>query len=410
MQSLRLLLFPQRTYPSDHAMLETVYARLLPAQGHEVHWVMRRGPGAPAGDIADWKASTAHLIRESGPRRGSAVCRALARLREARRLAVQLCRQRRFDIVQVRNEISGALVALDIRRVWGTPFVYQFSFPVAESALWIPDGEGMRRSFGSRVRASTGMTLQHWVMHKADLVLAISDAMREELIAAGLPGEKVRTFPLGFDADIRPDQYDGSAVRREYALNDRPVVVFFGAMDRLRRLDFLLRVFARVLTMVPRAVLLMVGRAEQGADLIWLRTEAERLGVAAAVRFVDVVPRTEVPRFLAAAQVAVAPYPPTPIDISRSPTKVLESLGMATPVVANAEVRDQRQILEASGGGLCVPYDVERFAHALTYLLTHPDEAAAAGRRGREYVLAHRSYGKLASEVVGYYQSLLSAR
>src|SRR6185436_7987112 len=137
------------------------------------------------------------------------------------------------------------------------------------------------------------------------------------------------------------------------------------------------------------------------------KAEAQRRGLGASVRFAGKVPRRDVPRYLAAADVSLAPYPAESLDISRSPTKVLESLGMAVPVVANAEIPDQYAVVTQSGGGRCVPYDAAAFAAATVELLRSPEASRAAGAAGRSWVAANRSYESLADQVEAHYARLL---
>ncbi len=124
----------------------------------------------------------------------------------------------------------------------------------------------------------------------------------------------------------------------------------------------------------------------------------------------DAVPRARLPHYLAAANVSVSPIPPLSLYTISSPTKVLESLGMAIPVVANLEIPDQDKIVTESGGGLCVPYEASAVARAIAQFLRDPSGARQAGRQGREYVVRERSYTKLATEIEAHYARLLSGR
>lgn len=41
--SVWILMIPQKFYPTHHAMLETVYSRLLPVYGYKITWLMLSG-------------------------------------------------------------------------------------------------------------------------------------------------------------------------------------------------------------------------------------------------------------------------------------------------------------------------------------------------------------------------------
>src|SRR5690349_8769196 len=124
----RLLLFPQREYPSDHAMLEAVYTRLLPARGYQVRWIMHRGPSLPAAEHGEWNGTPVALLPPYPNRPGWAWPLTLAQqTRESYRLAQAIDKRQPPHLVQVRNEFADAYAALLLRRKWHSPFVYQFS-------------------------------------------------------------------------------------------------------------------------------------------------------------------------------------------------------------------------------------------------------------------------------------------
>lgn len=403
----RILMFPQRTYPSDHAMLETVYTHLLPQRGHQVIWVMRRGPSSPRHAEADWNGAPVYLLSNHKQSLLTQPLNWVFRAYQSYRIACAVAVQSPIDIVQVRNELTSAFVALILKKKWGIPFVYQRSFPTVEANHWLPTAN-RATDFFRNIVLWLGRTLQWWLLCQADLVLAISDQMRAEMVMQGLPEDKVISFPLGVDADIQPENYDRNMVRSGLALGDSPTVIYFGAMDRLRRLDFLLDVMVLVLDEMPSAKLLMVGSALKDDEYQWLKNESTLRGLDQAIRFVGSVSRLNVPWYLSAADVSVVPIPPTPIYTVSSPTKVLESLGMSVPVVANSEIPDQFKVITESGGGECVPYNVPAFAAAILRFLKDISMSQLAGQQGRKYVIRERSYSKLADDIHIQYSKLLA--
>jgi glycosyltransferase involved in cell wall biosynthesis len=401
-------MFPQREFPSEHAMLETVYTRLLPARGYRVSWVMQPGPGAPAGDTADWNGTRVQLLPRTG--RGPRLLRGARRVRDRLAAAKRVRAERPVDLIQVRNEMTGAAAAIWLSKRWNVPFVYQLSFPTA-SAFELEDRVEADSSGSSARRASIAVArMMQWrVLRRADLVLAISDAMRDDLVQRGLAADRVVSFPLGVDTSVDPARFDRAAVRRELGLDDVPTLLYFGSTDRVRKLEFVLDVMTRIRAELPEARLNIVGSAVRPEDDAWLHVEAARRGLGDVVRFVPSVPRAAVARWLVAADVSLSAIPPMPMYVVSSPTKVVESLGMAVPVVANREIPDQRTVITASGGGEAPPYDPGAFAEAALQVLRNPAAARAAGLRGRVYVERERSYARM-SELVQEWYAMLFAR
>jgi len=293
-----------------------------------------------------------------------------------------------------------------MRRRWGIPLVFQLSFPLSGKE----ELDSLARENAAKSKKGISITLkrrvQEGILKRADLVLAISEEMKAVLTRQGIPPDRLLAVPMGFDAQIQPDKYDPERVRKMFALGSSPVVLYFGALDRIRRIDFLFAAIEMVRLAIPDVKLLLLGSASDRSDESWLRSLTEARGLGNTVIFCGAVPRVDVPYFLSAASVSVSPIPPIPAYTVSSPTKVLESLGMGVPVVANEEIRDQKEILVESRGGRCVPYRERAFAEAIADLLAHPDLSREAGQRGREYVLRNRSYTCLSELIEREYLAL----
>jgi glycosyltransferase involved in cell wall biosynthesis len=202
--------------------------------------------------------------------------------------------------------------------------------------------------------------------------------------------------PMGVRADLC-EMAEPSAQRKLIAANV-PSILYLGALDKVRRLDFLIRALSRVHLSIPAARLYLVGRGDDPADETFLEGEVSRLGLQSSVVFVGQLPQAEALQFVREADVCVSPLYPTPIMRASSPTKVVEYMAMGKPVVAN-DLPEQKHVIEESGAGYCVPYAEQAFADAIVRLLEDPEGARSMGRRGRRYVLAHRTYGAIASVV-----------
>jgi glycosyltransferase involved in cell wall biosynthesis len=150
----------------------------------------------------------------------------------------------------------------------------------------------------------------------------------------------------------------------------------------------------------------LVGPAAEGEDER-LRSLAEGLGINGAVQVVPPVSHREVLALTAAAAVAVSPIPPTELYRVASPTKVVEALALGCPVVVSP-IRDQAELVHASGGGVVAPFEAEAFAAAISSLLSDPVGARSMGRSGAAYVRRHRSYERLSQTLLDAYRAMLA--
>ena len=387
----QILLFGHRPYPNDHAVLETVFTRELPASGWKPVWVLQPAEPAYSAQRADWNGTPVYVTRRRhwrGPRRH------LELLREYLRVGAEALRDHDIALVQARTGMPEGLAAWWLAARHGKPFVFQCSFPVALSRRLALEARG--RKWLARAAAAVEDGVRDGIQRRAQLLLAVSDEMARQW-PRRFP--RVEVLPLGADTSIDPDDVPPASA-------PPASVIYFGSMDVKRDLHFLLRAFARVAGALPEAHLLMLGDARGSG----LPDAARAMSLAGRVTFLDRVPRRDVPRYLRAARCSVAPIPPTPLYRVSSATKVVESLAMAVPVVANREIPDQRDIVEASGGGYCPPYEETAFADALVALLADPEDAKARGQAGRRYVVEHRGYAVLAKRLAGWYEETLATR
>jgi glycosyltransferase involved in cell wall biosynthesis len=201
---------------------------------------------------------------------------------------------------------------------------------------------------------------------------------------------------MGVNAERFIDAFSG--MERERMPPGEPCLLYVGTLTKVRRLDFLVRVLALVRAKVPGARLYFVGGGDDPEDEQLLLREARRLGVSEAIVLVGQLSQVDALRYVREADVCLSPFYPTPLLNSASPTKLVEYMAMGKAVVAN-DHPEQRLVIEESRAGYCVPYDERAFAAAIVKLLRSPESAKSMGRRGRQYVLAQRSYFKIADLV-----------
>lgn len=189
--------------------------------------------------------------------------------------------------------------------------------------------------------------------HAADGMLAVSAAMREDMIALGMPAEKIRVHHTGLDLEaFRP--VDRTAAKAALGI-DGPLLVAAGGLYIRKGQDLAIE----ALKAVPGATLILVG---EGSD----RARLEGLAAGLPVRFLGVRPHAELPGLLAAADVMVLP------TVSEGLANVwVESLACGTPVVTT-NVGGAPEVIDRPEYGRLVPRDPVAIAAAVNDLLANP--------------------------------------
>lgn len=390
---MNLLIAPQYPYPANHAVVNTVYEDLLPSRGHTVHMIRPHvGVDRVQRQDAPW-GNGSLVVYPDEPLGGRLenIARAVRQTRWVKR-AFRQFDEVPIDAILVRNDLVTAFAARDCARRRGIPFIYQLSSPDAEFVIRQGRERGGLAGAYSLVRGWSGLAARRRVSRRAAAVLAISDAMRTHLVADdGVDADKVFSFPMGVvDDDVSEDDVD--ELRHRLNLPVGRTIVYVGVLDAVRQPEWMLDVLDRVRARVPDAALLVV---TYQTDERRRAFEDEARRRQTDVRVVGPVPFRDISRYLRCADVMMSPYPPMAEHTVASPTKSIEALCAALPVVGSAEVDEHAAIFAASGGGLAVAWDTDAFAGAIVSLLERPDERRRMGEQGRRWVLAHRTYAHL---------------
>jgi glycosyltransferase involved in cell wall biosynthesis len=315
-----------------------------------------------------------------------------------------------IDAVQVRDLPLTAAALWIAARMRGLPFFFWMSYPVAEGDIDLARARGWRSGLKAWVpwlRGHAGcLVLYRWLLPHCDHVFVQSEQMRRDMVERGVSNERMTPVPMGID----PEQLSGlpAGGADDSRLNGRRVIVYLGTLDRPRRIGMLFEMMCRVRERRPDALLVLAGDTADKAHLRDLQRQVAALGLSSHVLFTGWLPTDQAWRYVKSAEVGLSPFPRSFLLDSCSPTKVVEYLAMCVPVVANPQP-DQRALLEASGGGLCVPWSPDDFAQAVLELLDDPEAAKAMAARGRDHVLRERGYPLIADRLAAVYRRLLPA-
>ena len=246
------------------------------------------------------------------------------------------------------------------------PFMLEVNAPLAEE---------QERFRGLRLKALADAT-ETETMCRADHIVAVSAAVREHVLSRGAPAERVTVLPNGVDTARFHPGIDGLPIRERHELIGRPVIGFIGSLKPWHGLDFLLDAFPDILARRLDAALLLVGKGPALADL---QARVARDQLQGRVTLTGGIPHADIPGYLAAMDVTVAPY--TAQDgFYFSPLKVVESLATGRPVVAPQLGQLTDLLQDGVTGLLYPPGDRAAFVQQIVKLLSDPLRLRAMGR------------------------------
>ena len=284
-----------------------------------------------------------------------------------------------------------------ICRLTRTKFFFWLAYPHAEADIYSSRQGVARYRWLYRVRGYfRSAVLYRWILPAADHVFVQSEQMGRDLAGHGVDSERMTAVPSSVSL-ARHDVSDLLPWRdRLQAYGKR--VVYFGTLQRERKLDFMVRAFRLVLDRHPDAILDVLGRGNIPEDERLVDDEIDRLGIGKSVVRHGFVPAQDAGAVIKRAAVCLSPYYCTEILLSTSPTKLVEYLAYGRPVVAT-DHPEQKQVLAEFDAGLSASWNEKEFAGAICEILDDPERGEAMGRRGRAFVEAERTDERLADVV-----------
>ena len=125
------------------------------------------------------------------------------------------------------------------------------------------------------------------------------------------------------------------------------------------------------------------------------------LGLSDKFTFTGRVPYEQVPLYINAADVCVAPFiKERNSKIGLSALKTYEYLACGKPIVASS-IPGVQDLIESSGGGIPVtPEDPEELANAVVRLLSDEEARVEMGKKGRKYVVENHSWDGVAGKIL----------
>ena len=359
---IRMLCFVRETFPTFRPDIEVLFGHELLSRGHQIDLVMQAGRETESVGPRSWHGRTVWVGATDSRtdflhrlhRHCLAVWHDFRSLRHAR--------AQDYDAVQARDKlIRGVLFS------------------------WL---------------------LYRWILPRCDHAFVQSEQMRHDVAAHGIDLSKLTSVPMGIAAS------DAQTPRRPVADGDfrtsALTLAYLGTLDSQRRLEVLVEMLALLRNAGIAAHLQLIGDAERPEERLRLERRAVDLGVLDYLQITGFLPREAALARVRDADIALSPFYPTPVLRSTSPTKLVEYLALGLPVVAN-DHPEQRRVLRDSGAGVCVPWGARYFARGVRWLAGRaPAERERMGASGRDWVLAHRTYTRIADQLEQEYLELLS--
>lgn len=231
------------------------------------------------------------------------------------------------------------------------------------------------------------------ILSGCDLRVCVSQEIADAVVGMA-PGPPTCVVPNGVDAALFERLPSRHAARHRFRLDaERRIAGFTGTLRPWHGLE----VAIDMLPLLPEVVLAVAGEGDVRDELA---ERAARAGVAERVRWARRVDHEEIPTFLRALDVAIAPYPPLD-GFAFSPLKLYEYVAAGVPVVASDVGQVGNLLRELRCGVLVEPGGAAALAAGVRAVLDDADGWRRQADAARSLALRNHGWRQRALDILG---------
>lgn len=379
-------------------------ARRLAGVGYDVDVFTRRDDERLA-EIHEWADGVRIIHVPAGPAAFVRKEDLLPCMGEFAEYVVDFCKWRGpYDVLHANFWMSG-LVAAEVKKALGTPFVVTFHALGRVRRLHQQESDGF---------PDDRFAIEDRVCEEADAIVAECPQDERDLIELyGADPSRIHMIPCGFD----PEEMwpvGRAAARRELGIPEHEhVVLQLGRLVPRKGIDTVVRGFGRMLReeepQRPARLLVVGGDADEPdpaltPEIARLQAVAEEEAVGERVHFAGRRGRDRLRYYYGAADVFVTvpwyePFGITPV----------ESMACGTPVIGADVGGIKYTVVDGETGYLVPPQDPDALAHKLSRMLTQPDLLRTMSLNAVRRANQHFTWDRVAEDCARLYGRVVSA-
>lgn len=292
-------------------------------------------------------------------------------------------RERRIDLIQTHGYKPG-LIGYVLSKLTGLPWLVFVHGDTAENR-----------------KVKLYNSLNMWLTLRADRVVTVSKAIRDQLVAQGVGQEKITVVHNAIDpSDFDPGE-ERSDLRLRFGLapSDQ-VITVIGRFSPEKGQLYFVEAFSRLAQERPLLKALLVG---EGQDEVALKNRCQELGLVDRVIFAGY--QQDVAPFYDAADLIVLP------SLSEGlPNVALEALLHRRPIVATRVGGTPEVVIDGETGILVLPADPDALAQAIGRVLDDPELRERFADNGSRLVREEYSPQAKVERLAAVYDNVLAGR
>ena len=247
--------------------------------------------------------------------------------------------------------------------------------------------------------------IARFLYERSDRIVVVTPAFKEHLIHRWrVPSEKIDIVENGVETDLFAPQPEAAnhALRKTLGAEGKYVACYIGTLGIAHGLETLLDAATRLRRENPSVMFLIIG---EGAEKVRIKTLAHNQGLG-NICFLDQQPRETIPGFISASDACLVLLKKTDVFKTVIPTKLLEFMACARPVILGVDGQARQIVEEAEAGIVIEPENAEALTQSIQQLAANRELGAELGRKGREYIVRNLSRRQTAEKYLKILEEL----
>jgi len=247
------------------------------------------------------------------------------------------------------------------------------------------------------------------LMKNADLIITLSDFMKNEIIQRGIDSSKIRIIPNGTDVhQLKPIETDIELIK-ELELDGHFILGFIGRMIWYEGINILLKAIPSIVKQHQKIKILLIGKIENDY-LKYLKNIIDDLKISKYVLFIGPIPHKDISRYYSIIDLIVLPRLNFKVGRLVTPLKPLESMAFKRLVIASDFPAFRYTIIPHKTGDLFTAEDSEDLALKILYYINNPEEKLKIENYARHYVEENFNWEKIVANYENIYKELINRK
>jgi len=321
---LRILIISELPIPSRRKSYRAdPLSKYFPKMGHEITVVCPKSPFQSQKYLRDYENVTFSYIAPNERTTHNPLKRFFAFVAMAKKIRKEL-KEGKFDVIRPISFLP-AYAAICANNKQKVPLVVnlsdfysdlykQFELPFTSAAVNI-----LRN-------------MEKTIARQSDVLIVDSPTQREYWKQWGLEENRCVVLPNGLNLELFSPKINVEKAKSHCGIDEKKVVFYHGDISHMDGIDVLVAAAPAIIKGADDVNIMVVGSGSRYANK--LKSIVKAKGLEHFFIFTGWVPHTNIPQYIAAANVCVAPFRLTLTSNSNLMNKVIEYLAMRKPIVA----------------------------------------------------------------------------